>query len=137
MAYVDQTKKAKIAAALKAVIPSGWKYSLAVQHHSTIVCTISAAPFDLIGAMQASEYFDPATADHATVNTFHTRTAFSDQCVADVFEKIVAALNTGNHDRSDSMTDYFDVGHYVGLSIGRWNKPFICTAPATAQAVAA
>jgi hypothetical protein len=29
MAYVDQDKKAKIAAALKPVMPKGWKYTLA------------------------------------------------------------------------------------------------------------
>jgi phenolic acid decarboxylase len=44
MAYVNQEKKAKI---LKKVMPKGWKYSLAVRNHSTIVCTIKSAPVDL------------------------------------------------------------------------------------------
>src|SRR5690606_40972107 len=50
---------------------------------------------------------------------------FEDECVADVMERIVAALNTGNWDRSDIQTDYFDVGHYVDLRIGTWDKPFV------------
>lgn len=39
--------------------------------------------------------------------------------------KIVIVLNLNNHDRSDVMTDYFDIGHYVSIRIGKWNKPFI------------
>jgi len=48
MAYVDQSKKALIAAALKPVMPVGWKWSLAVQNHSTIVLTIASAPINLL-----------------------------------------------------------------------------------------
>jgi hypothetical protein len=44
----------------------------------------------------------------------------------------VRALNCDNYDNSDSMTDYFDVGHYVDLNIGKWDKPFVCTSVAVA-----
>ncbi len=124
MAYVNQDKKAKIAAALKPVIPAGWKYSLAVRHHSTIVLTIAAAPFDLIGSFKASDYFDPKTATHIDVNPYHYTRHIDDECVAEVFEQIFDALNIDNHDNSDLQTDYFDVGHYVDVKIGRWDKPF-------------
>lgn len=127
MAYINQDKKAKIAAALKPVMPKGWKYTLAVRNHSTIVLTISAAPFDILRAMAKSEHRDPATLTDATVNPYHVRTAFADECVADVFEAIVAALNTDNYDRSDVQSDYFEVGHYVDVRVGRWNKPFTVT----------
>lgn len=127
MAYVSQEKKAKIAAALKAVVPAGWKYSLSVRHHRTIVMTVASAPFDLIGAFKGTEHFDPKSAKHHQVNPYHYRSQLDDECVADVFDRIFDALNTDNHDRSDSMTDYFDVGHYVELDLGRWNKPFLFT----------
>jgi hypothetical protein len=127
MAYMNQEKKSKIAAALKQVVPAGWKYSLAVRHHSSIVMTISAAPVDLIGAHKKSEYFDPATETYTTVNNYHFRSHLADQSVADTFEKIFAALNIDNFDESDIMTDYFHVGHYVDLNIGSWNKPFMVT----------
>jgi hypothetical protein len=29
-----------------------------------------------------------------------------------------------NHDNSDIMTDYFDVGWYVNIYVGKWNKPY-------------
>jgi hypothetical protein len=40
----------------------------------------------------------------------------------------MTAMNDGNHDRSDIQTDYFDVGWYVDVNIGRWNKPYILEA---------
>jgi hypothetical protein len=32
-------------------------------------------------------------------------------------------MMTGNHDRSDSQTDYFDVGWYIEIQFGQWDKP--------------
>ena len=29
-----------------------------------------------------------------------------------------------NHDRSDSMTDYFDVGWWVDINLGKYGKPY-------------
>lgn len=127
MAYMNQEKKAKIAAALKKVVPAGWKYTLRVRNHSTIVMTVSAAPFDLIGAFKGSEYFDPATATYTDVNPYHYRNHLDDQCVADVFEQIFQCLNIDNFDNSDIQTDYFHVGHYADLRIGSWDKPFVFT----------
>ena len=128
MAYMNQAKKAKIAANLKKVVPAGWKYSLAVRDHMTIDMTISQAPFDLIGAFKESKDFDPKKETHIGVNNYHFRSHIEDECVADVFEAIFDALNTDNWNRSDIVSDYFDVGHYVRLQIGRWDKPFVCTA---------
>lgn len=128
MAYMNQDKKAKIADALKRVMPKGWKYSLSVRHHRTIVLTIFEAPIDLIRAFEGSEYFDPETRTYADVNPYHYRRQFSEKAVADIFDKIFAALNIDNYNNSDSMTDYFNVGHYVGVHIGRSNKPFKFTA---------
>ena len=128
MAYMTQDKKRTIAAALRHVVPAGWKYSLSVRNHSTIIMQINAAPFDLIKAMAASEYFDPTTATHCDVNPYHVRAHCADECVADVLEAVLSALNTDNPDRSDSASDYFDVGHYVTLRIGAWNRPFALAA---------
>jgi hypothetical protein len=34
-------------------------------------------------------------------------------------------MMVGNHNRSDIMSDYHDVGWYVDINIGQWNKPYI------------
>lgn len=123
MAYMDQARKAELAAGVKAVMPKGWKYSLAVRHHSTIVCTISEAPVDLLAALRGE--------DSRAVELGHTevnRRYFEFQPVAyDVREPLLAildALNVGNHNRSDIQQDLHDVGWYVSLKIGRWDKAF-------------
>jgi hypothetical protein len=40
-------------------------------------------------------------------------------------EEIRNAMNVGNWDKSDIMTDYFNVGWYISIKIGKWNKPYI------------
>ena len=42
MAYVSKEKKQKIAAALKTVMPKGWRWSLAINHGSTLILTIAS-----------------------------------------------------------------------------------------------
>jgi hypothetical protein len=136
MAYMSQEKKQSIHAALKRVIPTGWKWSLAVRNHSTIVLTIAAAPVDLLGEIR--RVCRGATGTHWGVND-HCLDRQFDQTLP-LMRLIVAALNYGNHDRSDIQTDYFDVGWYVDINIGRWDRPFVCTAPVTpsvSQAIAA
>lgn len=117
MAYMNQEKKAAIAEAVAMFVPDGWKYSLAVRNHSTIVMTITSAPINL------------TEKGYVQVNRYQPDYHFQGDTLA-IIREIISALNTGNWDRSDSQTDYFDVGHYIDLEIGRWNKPFVCTASA-------
>jgi hypothetical protein len=121
MAYMNQAKKSIIAAALKQVVPASWKYSLAVRHHSTIVMTIAAAPFDLIGKLYDTERTD------ISVNTYAAKSNLKECEEKEILLKIIDCLNLENFDNSDPMTDYFHVGHYVDLRIGAWDKPFIVT----------
>lgn len=130
MAYMNQEKKAAIAAALKEVVPVGWKYSLAVRHHSAIVMTILAAPVDLIDeankrdrriAERRGEPPSVITGNYeVNPHSLRPETTPSDEALA----AILAVLNIGNYNKSDVMIDYHDVGHYVELHVGRWDKPF-------------
>ena len=131
MAFMNQDKKAVIAAQLKAVMPAGWKYSLRVSDHSTLRLLIASAPVDLLNARpddaeeraERAGYRINTTDNYREVNQYHLDASFSDDLLP-TFEAICAAMNLGNHDNSDPMTDYFDVGHYISISIGAWNKPF-------------
>jgi hypothetical protein len=133
MAYVNQEKKAKIAAALKLVVPKGWKYSLAVRNHSTICFTLYSAPVDLIKEAQQknneiAEYRGEVSRKvecYFDVNPYHYQNQFTES--TKIIGKILDALNTDNYDTSDIQADYFNCGHYVDLGIGRWNKAFVCT----------
>jgi len=39
--------------------------------------------------------------------------------------ELLVAMSTGNHDNSDIMTDYFDVGWYSNINIGQYHKPYV------------
>ena len=122
MAYMNQEKKATIAAELKKVIPATWKWSLSVRHHSTIRLTISAAPIDLIGEHIKNEYLT-GKETYLQLNEYHLEHAYTGKLL-ETFKKIKAAMNIDNWDRSDATVDYFDVGHYVNIQIGQWDRPF-------------
>jgi hypothetical protein len=119
MAFMNQEKKATIALELKKVIPSTWKWSLAVHHHSTLILTISAAPVDLFAIANKNNWTD----GYIQLNEYHLEHNFEGKLL-DTFKRIKDAMNTGNWDKSDIQTDYFNVGHYVNIHIGKWNKPF-------------
>jgi hypothetical protein len=141
MAYMNQEKKSKISAAVAAVVAQhpeyGLSYTLSVHNHSTIVMTIKTAAVDLIGHIAdhiatlrvfgqepSAEYVASIRADgYRDVNVFHLDNQFPDADMG-LMIALVKALDTGNWNRSDLQSDYFDVGHYVTLHIGRWNKPF-------------
>ncbi len=130
MAYMDQTKKAAIVAELKKVMPKDWKYSLRVHHHSSITLTIFSAPVDLI-ELHAQK--DQWTNGYIQLNEYYLERQYSGD-VLEILKAIRAALNTGNWDKSDIQTDYFNVGHYAYMHIGSFEKTFVCT---TRQEVAA
>lgn len=123
MAYVSKEQKAAIVAALKKVVPASWKYSVSVANHSTLVVTISAAPVDLLAEIaRKTGRGHIVTSGNVEVNHYYPAEALGESLP--VFERIISACNTGNYDNSDSQTDYFDVGHYVKIRIGRFDKPF-------------
>jgi len=124
MAYMDQNKKKEIAAALKLVVPKDWKYSLRVHDNSSITLTIKSAPIDLLGE---HKNLAPGVKGHVELNEYTLNRAYE----GDLLKTMVSisnALNTGNHNNSDSQTDYFDVGFYSHLQLGKWDKPFQVTA---------
>ncbi len=131
MAYMSQERKAEIAVELKKVMPHNWKYSLGVHHHSTLQLTISAAPVDLVNeylefvrrnARPDSGWFEHKN-DYVQVNEHHLDTQFEGKRLAQM-QAIKSAMMKGNHDNSEPMTDYFDVGWYISIDFGRYNKPF-------------
>lgn len=111
MAYFNQEKKKAIAPKIKEVCKKyGMKATLAVEHHSTVVLNIKSGVIDF-------------GKEDCQVNHYHIDRDY-DGIAKDFLLEVNEVLNTGNWDRSDSMTDYFDVGHYVNINIGKWNKPY-------------
>ena len=99
--------------------------------------TIASGSIDFIGnyceSINTNPYAEPydkkATIEYIEktkyiqVNEYHLDTYFSGKAL-EFLQKAKDIMNQGNHDRSDIRTDYFDVGWYLNLHIGRWNKSY-------------
>ena len=128
MAYVSQELKAKLAPTIKAICKKyNVKASLAVRHHSTLVLNIKQGDIDFIGnyAKTTGKSADDwaVKKGNIDVNTYWFRDHF-DGKAKQFLEEVITAMNNGNHDRSDIQTDYFDVGWYIDVNIGKWNQPY-------------
>jgi hypothetical protein len=133
MAYMNQEKKKEIAVLLKEKL-KGYdiKYSLAVDNHSTIVLNINKGSVDFISdyynnAKSNPNYRDEVcTRQYVGVNNYHIEDYFTGER-KEILEIANECLNLNNFDKSDAMTDYFYVGHYVEINVGKWNKDYLLT----------
>lgn len=132
MAYASQELKAKVAPRVKAICQKyGVKATLAVRHHSSLVLNVRQGEIDFFGNYNDTiAQRDPTGNRHINraekyiqVNTYWYHEHFSGRA-KNFLAEVLAVMNEGNHDRSDAMTDYFDVGWYVDVNIGKWDKPY-------------
>ena len=133
MAYISQERKAQIAPVVKAICKKyGIKASLKVDNYRTLVLNVSQGDIDFIynfnKTCSSNHYFlargfTPTTSNYINVNTYHFQDHFTGKAL-NFLSEVYAAMMQGNHDNSDIQSDYFDVGWYVDINIGRWNKPY-------------
>lgn len=138
MAYFNQDKKEKIQPLIKALLAKyKMKGSLSVRHHSTVVLTLKSGELDILNnfhAVQLEEYNKRGGTDHwgfkseppkvreyIDVNTYHVGSAFTGE-VRQFMLDAMEILNIDNYDHSDVQSDYFNVGHYVDIRVGTYDK---------------
>jgi hypothetical protein len=140
MAYFNQERKAKIAPEIKALLSKyNLKGSLSVQNHSTVVLTVKQGSIDFIENFIKTDKEKPYAKymsddqvkyirekQSLDVNVYWYQEHFSGKAKK-FLEEAMAILNKGNHDNSDAQVDYFDVGWYVDVNIGKWNQPYALT----------
>lgn len=143
MAYMNQEKKKVLAPAIKAVLKKyGMKGTIGVRHHSSLVVNIKSGDLDLIGSAQRyNDYRAQMRGEtpyqvgkYLQVNQFHAANwsrEIGDEEIANFYDELVDAMNgrgasVQNHNNSDIMTDYFDVGWYLDINVGDWDKPYVC-----------
>ena len=113
MAYMNQEKKAKIAAKMKPVLKKyGLKGSLSVHNHSSITLTIKSGKLDF-------------GSDYVQVNPYWLESNYSGKVLKALQEIKQALLAADYYDRSDAQIDYFDTAYYYNINVGKWNKPYI------------
>ena len=124
MAYVSQELKSKLAPQIKAICKKyGVKASLAVRNHSTLVLNVKSGKIDFIRDYGDS---DDARKFGIQVNPYHYKSHFDGNAKAFLSE-VIPAMNDGNWDKSEIQYDYFNVGWYIDVNIGKWNKPYELT----------
>jgi hypothetical protein len=103
MAYMSQERKKELLPAIKAVLKKYWqKATVGVRHYSTLVINIKA------WLIPAGSY----------INEYHIASSeWFDEKQRRFLMDLKCAAMFGNHDRSDVMTDYFDVGWYLSMRV--------------------
>lgn len=147
MAYMSQEMKKSLAPRIKSVLKKyGVKGTIGVDNYSTLRVRITKGQLDFVkdvndyneeycrrrglpldqyrtndGYIQVNEYY---AAEHATTPELKS-----------FYEELIDAMNgyyegseNSNYNNSDIMTDYFDVGWYISIRIGNWNKPYVLEA---------
>lgn len=117
MAYMSQEKKATIAPAVKALLTTyGLKGSLSVHHHSMLILTIKSGKVDFFSEGAVTE-----DVNHHYIDRNFTGTS------KEVLTKLRNAMMDGNHNNNDIQSDYFDVGWYISIKVGQWDRPYVKT----------
>jgi len=142
MAYMNQEKKAKIAALLKPIMAKyGVKGSLSVNNHSTIVLTLKSGSIDFVENYIKTDAEKPYAKHFSEdqvayirknqsvdVNPYWFQDHFTGKAKSFLTEAFRALKGADWYDESDAMVDYFNTAYYVSVNIGKWNKPYVLTA---------
>jgi len=144
MAYISQEKKKELAPKIKAVLKKyGMKGTIRIEHHSVMHINIKSGELDVIGNYRNTLASRSHAWDHDTfwikkvpqnmqISRHHLESSFSGK-VLKFMNEMFAAMNDGNWDNSDAMTDYFDVGWYSYINLGNWSQPYELTGEAEAK----
>ncbi len=133
MSYMSQENKKSLAPAIKVILKKyGMKGTLAVENHSGLVLNLSKGSLDILGNSYESDVanqwkrpqYPAVKQDNIQVNTYHIDSHYTGK-VAEFLTEVHDAMMIGNHNNSDIMSDYFDVGWYTYINVGKWNKPYI------------
>jgi hypothetical protein len=124
MAYMSQDRKAQLAPTIKAICKKyGVKATVSVKHHSTLVLTIKSGKIDFLNDYGDADSRTDAARWGIKVNPYHYKSHFNGEAYHFLSE-VIPAMNAGNHDNSDIQSDYFDVGWYIGVHVGSYDKPY-------------
>lgn len=118
MAWVSQELKKQVSPGIKAVLKKyGVKGTISVRDNRTLVVSIKAGPINFIG-----DYTGRFPSDHFLLNGYPgIFVGKSGAFLSELFD----AMDNGNWDESDIMTDHFNVGWYTDIKIGNVCMPFM------------
>jgi hypothetical protein len=123
MAYMSQERKRSIAPNVKAILKAnGLKGSLSVRDHTNLVLTIKEGEIDFIESAPG-RFAYVSEKYYIQVNHYYIADFFNGKAQK-VLIQLRDEMMKGNHNNSDIQSDYFDVGWYININIGRWDAPY-------------
>ena len=114
MAYMNKEHAREIRNNLKKEFPN-FKFSVKINHHSSISISLMKSPlnFDQDIALSGFGYIQ---LNHYYLERYSH---------SDILKRIKDIVNEKNWDESNIQFDHFDVGFYVNMNIGQYDKPYI------------
>ncbi len=114
---------ANIRKELKRCFPT-FKFSVTNRNYSSVNIVILSAPKDLLAGCEFT---------YKDVNIYRIDRDYLEDYpgIRYILNRIYEIANAGNYDNSDSQIDHFDIGFYVNISIGDWERPFVNTSLGT------
>lgn len=118
MAFMSQERKKELAPGIKEVLKKyGVKATIAVRHHSTLIVNIRSGKVNFDREAKSGLC-------HYQVNPYWLSDHWEGEAL-NFLTELKAAMDVGNFDHSDPMTDYFHVGWYIEINVGQYDKPYI------------
>jgi hypothetical protein len=137
MAYITQEMKKELAPAIKSVLKKfGVKGTISINHNTSLNVNIKEGVLDFIGeANQRNKEYSERNGSHFHVvggyyqeNAYRGRTTDEPTAIDNFLEEIRDAMRgTLYYNNDDIMTDYFDSAYFMGINIGKYNKPYKLT----------
>jgi|TARA_B110000495_G_C22884580_1_gene515873 hypothetical protein len=142
MAYITQEMKKELAPAIKSVLKKfGVKGTISINHNTSLNVNIKEGDIDFIGIYNAeaktqvergniSWYGRKITHGYYQENPYRVYEPYDRKLT--IVEKFinelqVAMRGTMYYNNNDIMTDYFDSAYFMGINIGKYNKPYKLT----------
>ena len=112
MAYMNVERKNQLAPGIKKVLAEyGMKGTIAKDDYALNV-NLKSGPIDF---------------GTDSVNEYHIASHFTG-VAKEFLLKLKDAMMIGNHNNSRIEIDYFDVGWYIKINVGKWDKAYEVTA---------
>jgi hypothetical protein len=131
MAYFSQEQKTAITPAMKALLAQyGVKGTIRVVSKMKVVLALKSGKIDFNADANEDALFIQANGRRHDLHAggdvyYHIERTFKEDSAARKFlEAAAKVLNRGNFDKSDVQTDYINVGHFVSITVGSYDKPY-------------
>lgn len=123
MAYMSQENKKNLAPKIKNVLKKyAMKGTIAVRNYSTLVVNIKEGSLPLLEENKTYKRVNPYWCVEWAKKDGQEK-------IASFYEELINAMNgigtkEQNYDNSDVQTDYFDIGWYIEINVGDYDKPY-------------